>query len=82
MAKPKDPKKKFELLTGKITELKKKEKKSGGGDATAEYAVIEQAVNGYVLKLVGSSPEENVMIEATFVFSTKEELFEVLKDNL
>jgi hypothetical protein len=82
LPKPKGPKKKLELLTGKITELKKKEKDVGDGPPTAEYTVIEQAINGYILRMVAPSSEEGVMIEAVFVFDNKEDLIELLKDNI
>jgi len=81
---PPTKKGKLEVIQGKVTELKKKEKKSydGGGGIDADCILIEKALNGYILKLLAPSPEENSMVEAMFVFNDRDELIEMLNKHI
>lgn len=79
---PPKKKGKLEVIQGKITELKKKDKRSYGDDGgiEADCFLIEKAVNGYILKLLALTSEEEMVMETTFVFNNKEDLIEMLNE--
>lgn len=75
------------VLDGRISEFKKPKNKFDGGDVNVgnvECFVIEKAMNGYILRMIGAAqdPEMDSMVESILVFTEKDELIEMLTKNL